>query len=258
MKKNNMKYTQAITRVPCRNFANGISTANFGEPDYNTMLKQHENYVSTLRSLGLDVEVLSPLLDFPDSHFVEDVAVVTPDVAIITNPGAKARTKETEFIVAELSEYRDLIYIQAPGTLDGGDILMIDAHFFIGVSDRTNLEGANQIAYILDQLGNSCSLVPVGQGLHLKSSVNYIGKNSLIISRDFSTRPEFHNYEKIVVDPNEEYTCNTLWINDTLLFPKGYHNTKQKLTSLYQKIIELDVSEARKMDGGLTCLSLRF
>jgi len=253
-----MKFTQAITRIPCRNFANGITTSTLGEPKYETMLEQHENYVSTLLLLGLTVEVLESLPDFPDSHFVEDVAVVTPDVAIITNPGAETRTGETAFIVSELAPYRDIKYIQPPGTLDGGDILMIGRHFFIGISDRTNQEGANQIVHILEQLGNSFTLVPVGRGLHLKSSVNYVGKNTLVISREFALRPEFKNFEMIIVDAKEEYVCNTLWINDTLLIPKGYHNTKHKLTSLGQKIIELDVSEAKKMDGGLTCLSLRF
>jgi len=117
------------------------------------MLAQHANYVETLKKIGLEVTVLEALPGYPDAHFVEDVAVVTPDVAVITNPGAAARNGEKDFIATALARYREITRIQSPGTLDGGDVLMIDTHFFIGISDRTNQEGARQLGRILEKYG---------------------------------------------------------------------------------------------------------
>lgn len=248
----------AITRTPCENFAQGITTSNLGAPDYNLMISQHKAYVETLSSLGLEVEVLEAENGFPDAHFVEDTAVVTPDVAVITNPGADSRKGEVATIEPVLSKYRPIEKIEAPGTVDGGDILMVGNHFFIGLSERTNHEGAAQLGRILEKYGHTWTTVPVAAGLHFKSSVNYVGKNSLLVTRDFASRKELAGYELIVLERGEEYAGNTLLINNTLIMPAGYPDTKSKLEPLGMKIIELETSETKKMDGGLTCLSLRF
>ncbi len=253
-----MHFTHAIARKPGADFAAGITTSELGRPDYERMLAQHARYVGILEQIGLEVTVLEPLPGFPDAHFVEDVAVVTPDVAVITNPGAAARNDEKDYIGAALKPYRELAYIEAPGTLDGGDVLMVDTHFFIGISDRTNQDGAEQLGQILEQFGNTWEPIPVGAGLHLKSSVNYVGKNTLALSPSFADRTEFSAYDKIIVDPDEEYACNTLWVNDVLITPTGFPNTRSQLDNLGLEIIEIEVGEARKMDGGLTCMSLRF
>ncbi len=251
-------FKNAVTRIPCVNFDKGITTSDVGAPDYKTMLAQHKAYVETLKLLGLDVEVLEPENDFPDAHFVEDTAVVTPDVAIITNPGAKARQGEEVSIAAAMKKYRPIETISAPGTVDGGDILMVGNHFFIGISDRTNQNGANQLGRILEKYGNTWACIPVAAGLHFKSSVNYVGKNTLLVTDDFVSAKELDGYDLIVLKPEEAYAGNTLLINDTLIMPKGYPDTKVKLERLGMTIIELETSETRKMDGGLTCLSLRF
>jgi dimethylargininase len=135
---------------------------------------------------------------------------------------------------------------------------MVGKHFFIGISERTNKAGAGQLGNILEDYGNTWEPIPVSAGLHLKSSINILGNNTLIAVEDFANLDEFENYDKIIVDPAEKYAANTLWINDHLLIPKGFPNTRHKLSSLGLEIIELDMSEVRKMDGGLTCLSLRF
>ena len=252
----NIKY--AITRKPGENFSQGLTTADPGSSDYQLILKQHTTYIETLQAIGLKTIELEAQPDYPDAHFVEDTAVVTPEVAIITNPGATSRQGEEESIAEILAPYRRLEYIRAPGTLDGGDVLMVGDHFFIGISERTNSEGAQQLSNILEKYTKTQSMIPVGAGLHFKSSVNYVAQNALIVTRDFADHEALKAYEKIVVNREEEYAANVLRVNDYLLVPRGFPDTKTKLSALDLKIIELDVSEMQKMDGGLTCLSLRF
>jgi len=251
-------FNHAITRKPGKDFAQGITTSDLGVPDYELIIQQHNAYVETLQNLGLEVIVLEPLPDYPDAYFVEDTAVVTTDVAIITNPGAETRKSEVNSIEPILAKYRKTARIEASGTVDGGDVLMADRHFFIGLSQRTNKEGARQLGQILSSYGHSYTCIKVSAGLHLKSSINYIGKNSLIITEDYASKPEFKSYEKIVPDKSEEYVANSLLINENLMLPKGFPLIKKVLIDRGFSIIELNVSEIRKMDGGLTCLSLRF
>ena len=251
-------FTHAIVRRPGTNFAQGITTANLGPPDYARMFLQHQAYIDVLRSLGLEVIVLQAELKYPDAYFVEDVAVVTRDIAVITNPGAQARRGEEDSIEPVLRRYRQTVRIQPPGTVDGGDVLMVGKHFFIGVSERTNPEGATQLGGILQRYDNTFTLVPVAAGLHLKSSVNYVGGDTLLISELFTDRTEFIGYSKIIVSQSESYAANTLWLNDHLLIPEGFPETKRRLAASGLPVTELNVSEAQKMDGGLTCMSIRF
>ena len=251
-------FEYAITRVPAPTFDRGITSSKLGPPSYELVLRQHRSYTETLKAIGLKIIELGPLLEYPDAHFVEDTAVVTPETAIITNPGAPSRQGEEISIASVLARHRPLEHIQAPGTVDGGDVLMIDNHFLIGISERTNQEGAEQMGRILDRQGKTHSTIPVGAGLHFKSSVNYAGKNTVIVTPDFAEHEALKAYEKVILDQNESYAANTLWINDHLLVPKGFPNTRTKLESLGLRIIELDASEMQKMDGGLTCLSIRY
>ena len=251
-------FKYAITRTPAGTFDRGITTANLGKPSYALALRQHRAYVEALKSIGLEVIELDPQPAYPDGHFVEDTAVVTPVVAVITNPGEKSRQGEPKSIAEVLAPYRQIEHIHAPGTLDGGDVLMIGNHFFIGISERTNPEGAQQLGNILEKYDYTWTLIPVGAGLHLKSSANGVSDHTLLVTRDFANHPEFTDYDRIVVDPAEAYAANTLRVNDHLIVPRGFPDTLNKLRRLGQKIIELDVSEMQKMDGGLTCLSIRF
>jgi dimethylargininase len=251
-------FIRAITRKPGKNAALGLTTSNLGAPCFELILKQHDAYVEALRSIGLDVIVLDSHPDYPDAHFVEDTAVVTPDIAVIANPGAHPRQGEQDSIAPVLAGYRKTKRILPPGTLDGGDVLMVETRFFIGISERTNQQGAEQLGRILEAYGNKWTPIPVEAGLHFKSSVNYVGRNTLLVTEDFSDLAAFSAYRKIIVDAAEAYAANTLWVNDYLLTPQGFPRTRNKLASLGLEIIELDVSEMRKMDGGLTCLSIRF
>jgi dimethylargininase len=252
-------FTRAITRKPCENFARGLTTAVSTDPaDYDLMVKQHTAYLEALTAAGLEVIVLDPLPDFPDAHFVEDTAVVTSEVAIITNPGAASRRGEQESIALALAEFRKIERIQPPGTVDGGDVLQVGNHFFIGESQRTNRRGAEQLGRILQSQGHTWTLVTVGAGLHFKSGVNYVGRNTLLINNDFARNEQLKGYDHIVTASAEEYAANTLLVNEHLLMPAGYLHTRKQLEPLGFPIIELQISEVRKMDGGLTCMSLRF
>jgi len=251
-------FTTAITRTPGKNFAEGLTTSNIGASSYEVIFKQHSAYIDTLKAIGLEVIVLDEQPDYPDAHFVEDTCVVTPDVAVITRPGAIPRRGEEDTIEPVLDRYRITTRIAAPGTLDGGDVLRVGAHFFIGLTERTNEDGAGQLGKILQEYGNSWETMPVGAGLHLKSSVNYLGNNILIVTEECADKEVLNGYGKIIVDMDEAYAANTLWINDHLITPAGFPRTRKKLDALGMHVIELDMSEVRKMDGGLTCLSIRF
>lgn len=251
-------FTHAICRKPGLNFSHGLTTVPSAKTEYALMLLQHDAYVDALKLLGLQVEVLEPLGEFPDAYFVEDAAIMTAEVAIVTRPGAKSRRGEAAAIEPVIVKHRPVARIEAPGKLDGGDVLFVGRHVLIGVSERSNPEGAEQLGEILEDHGYTWTAVPVAEGLHFKSSVNWVGGKNLLVTEDFAGMDELSAYRQIVVDPAEAYSANVLWINGTLLVPMGYPVTRKKLEALGLPIVELDTSEARKMDGGLTCMSLRF
>ncbi len=252
-------FTKAIVRTPCRNFVNGLTTANLGEPDYSSALEQHQKYSDTLRDCGLKVMLLDADENFPDSTFVEDTALLTPYCAIITNPGASSRKGEVEVMVDVLTDlYESVQMIEDPGTLEAGDVMMVDQHFFIGISERTNYNGAKQLISILSKYGLTGSTVPLQNILHLKSGVSYLENKNMLINNSLKNFPEFQKYNLITIDDDESYAANSLWINNFVLVPRGFPKTKYKIESAGYKTIEVDVSEFRKLDGGLSCLSLRF
>jgi len=243
----------AITRRPGPNFARGVTTAGLGMPDHQLALEQHERYCKALDACGLALTILDADPRYPDGCFVEDTAIVTEKLAIITQPGHRMRFGEQKRVANILSQLTKTELIINEGRLDGGDVLRVGNHFYIGRSDRTNAEGAQQLSSILQRYGYTTSEVPVDSGLHLKSSVTWVGDNTLVATSSVSRH--FGSYEIIDVG-TETYAANCLYINGYVLFPEGFPQTKQKLVERGRKIIELDMSEFRKMDGGLTCLSL--
>ncbi len=251
-------YTCAIVRPPAENCGQGLTTAGLGPPDPALFLAQHRAYVETLRLLGLQIIELAPEPDFPDAHFVEDTAVVVPELAVIARPGAAARRGEERGCETVLGWYRPVARIVEPGTLEGGDVLVAGRQVFAGLSARTNAAGISQLAQLLAPYGYAVTAVPVTGGLHLKSSVNGLGDDALILTEDMARREEFRTFVQIVVPPGEEYAASVLRIDGHLLVPAGFPQTQRRLQTLGWPLHELDLSEARKMDGGLTCLSLRL
>jgi len=252
-----MHYTNAILRVPAATCASGLTTATLGAPDAQQTRLQFSHYVSILSDLHLTVTVLPANPAYPDSHFVEDTAVVMPEVAIITHPGAPSRAGEVATIEPVLARFKKIERIKN-GRMDGGDVLMVGKRFFVGLSSRTNHEGVREFAALVEPFGYRVDAIEVGAGLHLKSIVNYVGKNTLLLDAANAGHPALAGFQHLVVDEGEEYAGNTLWINDTLITPEGYPRTFAQLKKLGLAILTTPTSELKKMDGGLTCLSLRF
>jgi dimethylargininase len=196
---------------------------------------------------------------YPDSVFVEDTAIVTDRCAIVTNPGAEERKGEVhgvEMMLAEL--YGDVERIIDAGTLDGGDVLQVGDHFFVGLSKRTNREGAEQLAAILHRYGFGISFVELRRYLHLKTGAAYLGNDDLVVAGELVDKDEFRGFEKIVVPPEEEYGANCIRIGDRVLVAAGYEGAKRGISERGYEVTELEMSEFRKLDGGLSCLSLRL
>jgi len=252
-------FSKAIVRTPARSFINGLRSANLGSPDYEKALDQHAAYVGALEQCGLEVTVLDAEEQFPDSTFVEDTALLTRSFAIITRPGAVSRMGETQKIEAALTRFFSrIVSIQPPGTADGGDLMMVGSHFYIGLSKRTNADGAEQLIDILNRYGMTGSTVPLKFFLHLKSGVSCIENNNLVITGEFIKAPEFEHFNHIAVDSTEGYAANCVWINGTVLVASGYPRMRTEIESAGYDTLALDVSEFKKLDGGLSCLSLRF
>jgi dimethylargininase len=255
-------FRTAIVRPPSPNFADGLTRENLGPPDFTTALAQHAQYCSALERCGLTLVRLDADSRHPDATFVEDTAVLVPNCNVITRPGATSRSGEVDAIRASLSQQGiALEAIVAPGTVDGGDICEAGDHVFIGVSARTNHEGAAQLASLLQAAGYGTSLVDIRDVdgiLHLKSGMSWLGDGRLLVIDALMNDPAFDRFERVRVESDEMYAANAVRVNDYVLIAAGYRRTAARLRELGYKLIELDMSEFRKMDGGLSCLSLRY
>jgi dimethylargininase len=230
-------------------------------------MQQWEAYCAALETCGLTLTYLEADEQYPDSTFVEDAAILTPHAAVLTRPGAPSRLGEVDAIAATIRGfYPKAAEIVAPGTLDGGDICEAGTHFFLGISHRTNPEGAAQLAQHLAAHGYTSSAVDVRSMtsiLHLKSGTSYIGPGqsgepTLVVMEEMATRPEFANYDLLTVSEEESYGANCVRVNDRVLVAKGYPKLASELERRGYRPLPLEMSEFRKMDGGLSCLSLRF
>lgn len=255
-------FSKAIVRKPAENFADGLTRVDLGPPIFERVLAQHEAYCDALESCGLELIRLSPDDRYPDSTFVEDAAVLTSRGAIITRPGASSRLGEVDAIALALRQhFSTLSAIHSPGTLDGGDICEAGDHFFIGVSHRTNEAGAQQLATWLDLLGYTSSLIDIrglSNILHLKSGLAYLGGRQLVIIEALRGRREFSDFDLICLNPSEDYAANCLLVNGKVLVASGFAETSETFARMGYQTIPLEMSEFQKMDGGLSCLSLRF
>ncbi len=251
-------FEKAITRLPGADFAAGETTQKDVSPDFAKLREQHAAYVGALEKAGLSVQVLPALPGSPDAYFVEDPAVVVPGVAVLTRPGAPSRRAEVAAIQPALAAHRATRTLASPGTLDGGDVLIVDKRVFIGISDRSNEHGARQLADILREYGFDSEFVELAAGLHLKSSVNAIGDNRLLATPEFVGHPAFASFDQFVLPNHEAHGANCLRVNELVLVPANAPETADYLAAQGMEVVSLDVGEVQKMDGGLTCMSLRF
>ena len=251
----------AIVRPPAATFAGGITTADLGPPDPDLALRQHAAYVAALEGCGVGVVALEPEPDYPDSTFVEDTAVVIPGAVILTRPGADSRRGEVASIRQALEQRGERVRaIEPPGTLDGGDVCEAGDHYFIGLSARTNEAGAQQLAGFLAEAGCTSSLVAI-RGLpilHLKSAIASVGPGRVVLTEGLQDHEAFRSYERIRVEPDEEYAANCVFLNGKVLVASGFPKLARSLTERGYSLVALEMSEFRKMDGGLSCLSIRL
>jgi dimethylargininase len=252
-------FTHAIARAPCARLIDGLTSADLGPPAVELAIRQHRAYVDALERIGLHVTVLPAAEDYPDSVFVEDAALFTPQGVVLTRPGADSRRGEAALLHDPVAAHRRRVdVIEAPGTLDAGDVMMVGEHYYIGLSERTNAEGAAQLIAVLAAQGLTGSTIALTDGLHLKSSVSYLEHGTLLVGEPLTGQPEFARFRRIEVPPEEAYAANSLWINDTVLVPGGFPRTLAQIEAHGLRTHCLDMSEFQKMDGGLSCLSLRF
>lgn len=261
-----LRYTRAIVRRPSSRFAEGLTSATEGAPDLDTARAQHEAYCRALHDAGLEVTCLDGDPAYPDDTFVEDTAVLCARGAIVTRPGAPSRRGEVESIARALRvHYPRLLTIEPPGTVDGGDVCDAGDRFLIGMSARTNEEGARQLAGHLESLGCGTLIVdirPLPALLHLKTGVAYLGDGIWLIAEevlDIARSWRGLDMRMPLAVPREEaYAANCVRVNDTVLVARGYPCVARALRDIGLSAVPLDMSEFRKMDGGLSCLSLRF
>jgi dimethylargininase len=254
-----MNFKKAILKAPCNNIINGLTTSHLGPPDYQKAIEQHSAYIDALKSCALEVIILDPDENYPDSTFIEDTALLTEQCVIITNPGAVSRKGEVDAVAEELKNHFDIIeYIKEPGTIDAGDVMRVDSHFYIGLSERTNLSGSDQMRSILQKYEYTSSSIALSEMLHLKSGAAYLDNNNLVVTGGMVNKSEFSKFNKLIVPHNEAYAANCILINDKVLIAEGYPETGKLINFAGYDILELDMSEYKKLDGGLSCLSLRF
>jgi dimethylargininase len=257
-----MRFTRAIVRLPGENFSQGLtmSQAPCG-PDLRRALEQHAAYCRALQACGVEVVAMPADENYPDGTFVEDTFVIAERVAIATRPGAKTRMGEVESVAQVLRRFRPALeQIEAPGTVDGGDICQADDHFLIGLSARTNEAGAAQLAALLARHQYTSSTIDIRRHpslLHLKSGIAYLGEGCFLAAPGFPP-DALAGHDAIEVAAGETYAANAVRVNDELFIAAGFPQLSGILDKRHYRVRSLEMSEFAKMDGGLSCLSLRF
>ena len=226
--------------------------------DLDRARAQHRAYEDALARLGCHVESLPALDDLPDSVFVEDVAIVLDEIAIVTRPGAESRRPETAQIAPALSNYRRVTFIQGPGRLDGGDVLKLGRRIFVGRSGRSDENGIEQLRAVAWPYGYTVTAVPVSGCLHLKSAVTEVAPGVVLMNPAWVDAAVLGHASVIEIDPSEPYAANGLLVGGRLIYPVSFPRTRARLEAAGIAVEPVDVSELQKAEGAVTCCSLLF
>jgi dimethylargininase len=254
-----MKTLIAVTRAVSPSIGKcELTTLERVPIDLERAIAQHNKYEETLKSLDVEVLALPAQPHLPDAVFVEDAAIVMDECAIISLPGADSRKPETDSVARALAPYRILHSIQAPGTLDGGDVLVVDKHIWIGLGTRSNQSAIDQVLAFVDPYGYTVRGIPVSGCLHLKSAVTRVAENILLINPAWVDKTSFPGMKFIEVDPSEPYAANALLVGETVLYQPAYPKTLLRLEEAGINPLLVDQSELAKAEGALTCCSLIF
>lgn len=218
--------------------------------------RQHADYVGTLRRLGCVVHELPPAHDLPDAVFVEDTAVVLEEIAVLTRPGAASRRPEVATMAAALARWRKCVSIEAPGTLDGGDVLRIGCTLYVGSTPRSSAEGIRQLGTAVAPHGYRVVAVPVRGCLHLKSAVTLVAPDTLLVNPDWVDPAQWPALRRIDVDPREPQAANALAVGEHVVMPASFPRTRDRLAAAGFDVAPVDASEVQKAEGGVTCCSV--
>lgn len=253
-------FTHALCRAPARSAVKGIRADGGPDPDFYGLVAEHEAYVATLRELGLSVELLEPLDDFPDALFTEDVALTFPEGAILLRPGAPSRAGEVDHIRAPLAaRHKRLLEMTGPGFADGGDVLRLADRVVVGLSARTDRAGAEELAGLLAELGHRAVIAETPPGvLHFKTGCGLIDDGTILAVPALADCPEFDGLEVALTPPGEEPAANILRVRDTVLVGDRWAATHALLAARGLEIRPLPTDQIAHIDAGLSCMSLRW
>jgi dimethylargininase len=254
------RFTHAITRIPPRSAIDGLRAKDVGDPDIDVMREHHASYVEALRSTGAEVLVLEALEEFPDSLFVEDSALCLSEGAVVLRPGAPSRFGEARAMEPHLRHlYSTVTILEGPGFIEGGDILTTETEILVGQSARTDSAGIEALGRAVEPWGYRVREVHTPEGvLHFKTDCSLLDDQTILSTKRLSESGCFNGYTVIDVEPGEEPAANSIRFNDVVFMPAGFPITTQRVVDAGFLVRELPNSECQKIDGGLSCLSLRF
>lgn len=254
------RFTHAITRVPPRSAVDGLRATDVGNPDIDLMRAHHDLYVEALRLTGAEVAVVEALEEFPDSHFVEDSALCLPEGAVVLRPGAPSRFGEAMAMEPHLRALYSTVHVLAgPGFIEGGDIVTTETEILVGQSARTTSAGIEALRSVVGPWGYQVREVHTPEGvLHFKSDCSLLDGQTILSTTRLSDSGCFDGYTVIDVEPGEEPAANSIRFNDVVFMPAGFPVTTKRVRDSGFEVRELPNTECQKIDGGLSCLSLRF
>lgn len=253
-------FTHAITRKPGKSTVDGLRAVDTGTPDLDTFLSHHADYIAALKATGAVVTELEALEDFPDSVFVEDTALCLQEGAVVLRPGAPTRLKESEAMAPTLHEFYDeVLTIEGPGHIEGGDILTTETEILVGTSARTDDAGIKELAGLVAHWGYKVRKLNTPEGvLHFKTDCSLLDENTILSTKRLADAGCFEGYNVILVADGEEACANTIRFNEKVIMPAGFPKTEQAVREAGYDVVTVGNSEAAKLDGGMSCLSLRF
>lgn len=260
MKNPCFEFSRAIIRKPAASTTDGLRAVDTGPPDLARMNAAHAAYAATLRKTGAEVIELPALTPYPDSVFVEDTALCLPQGAILMRPGAPTRVGEVSEMAPVLYNlYKDVREIKDPGTIEGGDILVTAREILVGLSDRTDQAGVDELAALVRDWGYTvCAITIPDDVLHFKTDCSLLDADTILSTQRLATSGCFADYNVIYTAPNEEAAANAIRFNQFVIMAAGFPNTAKRLRDSGYEVREIDNTDCAKLDGGMSCLSLRF
>lgn len=261
MTDHSYRFTHAVTRRPAHSIIQGLRAVDTGNPDLALMQSHHADYIAALKSAGATVIELEALEDFPDSVFVEDTALCLPQGAVIMRPGAPTRLGEAAEMAPVLTKlYSQIRRIEgAESFIEGGDILVSEREILVGRSARTNAAGVAELTKLVADWGHKVRELHTPPGvLHFKTDCSLMDGETVLSTDRLAASGCFKDYKVIPVADGEEASANAIRFNDVVLFPAGFPRTRDRLVAAGYNVTEIGNSECAKIDGGMSCLSLRF